>query len=73
MHQVTLPLAFAAFVGVTVPPLWTEPDELLVEPPLELPLLLLLLLPQSGRNPCGANENRPRTSEMLVSRSSPPL
>jgi hypothetical protein len=43
MHHVTLPLAFDASVGVTVPPLWAEPDELLLEPPLALVLLLLLL------------------------------
>jgi hypothetical protein len=39
MHQVTLPLAFWAIAGVTVPPLGVEP-ELELEPDPELELLL---------------------------------
>jgi hypothetical protein len=48
MHHVTLPLAFCACVGVTVPPLCTGPDAPLLELPL---LLLLLLLPHPAATP----------------------
>jgi hypothetical protein len=64
MHHVTLPFAFWASVGVTVPPLWTEPDA----PPLELelelpPLLLLLLLPHPAATPAAQMRTAPSTAK----------
>ena len=61
MHHVTLPFAFDASVGVTVPPLWTEP----VEPPLELLLLLLLLLllPHPAATPAAQTRIAPSTAK----------
>jgi hypothetical protein len=61
MHHVTLPLAFVASVGVTVPPLWTEPDEPLLE--LEPLLLLLLLLPHPAATPAAQMRTAPSTAK----------
>jgi hypothetical protein len=60
MHHVTLPLAFCASVGVTVPPLWTGPDE----PPLAFALLLLLLLlPHPAATPAAHTRIAPSTAK----------
>jgi hypothetical protein len=62
MHHVTLPLAFVASVGVTVPPLWTGPDEL--PPALALLLLLLLLLlPHPAATPAAQMRIAPSTAK----------